>query len=86
MLFFEISIFVSDVFVSKNRLKGHGICLFFGHEKSWNLIFQKVYEPCIDMMRFENNYSFGIAPYRTLLNLSLLLFLVNNILIVEIRK
>ena len=49
MLFFEISIFASDVFVSKNRPKGHGILLFLvmeSHEKSWNLNFQKEYEPC----------------------------------------
>ena len=49
MLFFEISIFASDVFVSKNRPKGHGICLFLvmeSHEKSWNLKCQKEYEPC----------------------------------------
>ena len=49
MLFFEISIFASDVFVSKNRPKGHGIRLFLfveSHEKSWNLNFQKDYEPC----------------------------------------
>ena len=49
MLFFEISIFASDVFVSKNRPKGHGILLFLvmeRHEKSWNLNFQKEYEPC----------------------------------------
>ena len=49
MLFFEISIFASDVFVSKNRPKGHGISLFLvmeSHEKSWNLNFQKEYEPC----------------------------------------
>ena len=50
MLFFEISIFASDVFVSKNRPKGHGILLFLvmeSHEKSWNLNFQKEYEPCL---------------------------------------
>ena len=38
----------SDVFVSKNRPKGHGIWLFLvieSHEKSWNLNFQKEYEP-----------------------------------------
>ena len=49
MLFFEISIFASDVFVSKNRPKGHGILLFLvmeSHEKSWDLNFQKEYEPC----------------------------------------
>ena len=48
MLFFEISIFASDVFVSKNRPKGHGIRLFLvmeSHEKTWNLNFQKEYEP-----------------------------------------
>ena len=52
MLFFEISIFASDVFVSKNRPKGHGICLFLvmeSHEKSWNLNFQKEYEPCFNI-------------------------------------
>ena len=47
-MFFEIAIFASDVFVSKNRPKGHGICLFLvmgSHEMSWNMNFQKEYEP-----------------------------------------
>ena len=45
MLFIEISIFASDVLVSKNRPN----LIFFvmeSHEKSWNLNFQKEYEPC----------------------------------------
>ena len=49
MLVFKISIFASDVFVSKNRPKGHGILTFLvmeSHEKSWNLNLQKEYEPC----------------------------------------
>ena len=50
MLFFEISAFASDVFVSKNRPKGHGIWLFLvmeSHEKSWNLNFQKSMNPVL---------------------------------------
>ena len=41
MVFFEISIFALDVFVSKNRPKGHGIWLFLvmeSHEKSWKVM------------------------------------------------
>ena len=49
MVFFEISIFALDMFLSKNRPKGHGIRLFLvieNHEKSWKLKCQKEYEPC----------------------------------------
>ena len=55
MLFFEISIFASDAFVSKNRPKGLTFLVMESHEKSWNLNFQKEYEPCHYHARHQNN-------------------------------
>ena len=72
-MFFEICTFASYVFVSKNRVKGHGISLFLvmeSHEKSWNLKSQKEYEPCSGVKPMRINltcaYNTNNHPTKTL--------------------
>ena len=49
MLFFEISIFASDVFVSENRPKGHGIWLFLVMESHGIWTSKKSMNPVLDI-------------------------------------
>ena len=80
MLFFEISIFALDVFV---RPKGHGISLFLvmeSHEKSWNLNFQKEYEPFFWIQTPFLCLSISVLR-STILSMNILLFVVYTIIL-----
>ena len=72
MLFFEISIFASDVFVSKNRPKVMEFD-FFGHGKSWNLNFQKEYEPWINNLTFRLFSASSVSFWSSVFSLSALI-------------